>query len=329
MKIMEIEELEKEVLKFCIIRHPEEIKETITEIIGLEIQKNILQNIIIAAKNFSKLEKAGLNSNLSALLYGLPGVGKTLLTRAICQNKNTILIEIQPSTIFESHFGETLKNISSLFTHIGKYANLMFKEGKPTVLFIDEFDSLARERADPTEIGEMKRAVNELLRGIDSLMYGIYPLVIIAATNHESTLDSAAWRRFLYHIYFPLPDSKERLEILMYFLKKLEKIEPNITMDLDFNLLTEKLEGFSPSDIERFVRSIYIEYLSSPTNERFLIDNEKADLTLSYIGGTQKHMELNNLSEQRAKETDNQKTKTLSISDLLNEEIEKTKKERK
>lgn len=323
---MKIEDLEKEILKYCIIRSPDEIKENISEIIGLEIQKKILQNIIVAAKNFSKLEKAGLNSNLSALLYGFPGVGKTLLTRAICRKKNTILIEIQPSTIFESHFGETLKNINSLFTHIGEYANLRFKEGKPTVLFIDEFDSLARERADPTEIGEMKRAVNELLRGIDSLMYGIHPLVIIAATNHESTLDSAAWRRFLYHIHFPLPDFKERFDILKYFSKKLENIEPNIVLDLDFNVITKQLEGFSPSDIERLVRSIYIEYLSSPTRGKFIIDNEKAVSTILYIGGTQKHMELSNLDKQSEKVIQDQETKSLSISDLLKQEIEKTKK---
>jgi len=323
---MEREDLEKEISKYCIIRSPDEIKENISEIIGLEIQKKTIQNIIDAAKNFTKLEKAGLNSNLSALLYGLPGVGKTFLTRAICQNKKAILIEVQPSTIFESHFGETLKNITSFFTHIGKYANLRFKEGKPTVLFIDEFDSLARERADPTEIGEMKRAVNELLRGIDSLMYGIHPLVIIAATNHESTLDSAVWRRFLYHIHFPLPNLEVRKEILNYFLNKLESVEPNFTLDLNINHITEQLEGFSPSDIERLVRSIYIEYLSSPTRDKFIIDNEKAISAISYIGGTQKHMELSNIDKQSEKVVQNQKTKSLSISDLLKQEVEKTKK---
>lgn len=323
---MEREDLEKEISKYCIIRSPDEIKENISEIIGLEIQKKTIQNIIDAAKNFTKLEKAGLNSNLSALLYGLPGVGKTFLTRAICQNKKAILIEVQPSTIFESHFGETLKNITSFFTHIGKYANLRFKEGKPTVLFIDEFDSLARERADPTEIGEMKRAVNELLRGIDSLMYGIHPLVIIAATNHESTLDSAVWRRFLYHIHFPLPNLEVRKEILNYFLNKLESIEPNFTLDLNINHITEQLEGFSPSDIERLVRSIYIEYLSSPTRDKFIIDNEKAISAISYIGGTQKHMKLSNIDKQSEKVVQNQKTKSLSISDLLKQEVEKTKK---
>ncbi|MBA7534089.1 ATP-dependent zinc metalloprotease FtsH [subsurface metagenome] len=327
MRILEKSELEKSIQVFCKIIWPENIKENLRNIIGLESQKQLLKNIFIAGKKFRKLQKAGLNSNISALLYGPPGVGKTALTRAICRDQKSLIIDIQPSQIFESYFGETLKNITSLFKSIGEYSDIIYKKGYITVLFIDEFDSLARERADPTEIGEMKRAVNEFLRCIDTLMYENHYLIIIAATNHEFTLDSAVWRRFLYHIFFPLPTSEVRASLLRFFFNNLVDLEPNINLKLDFNLLSEKLEGYSPSDIERITRSIYVEFLSSNTNTEFLIDNEKIMNIAIYIGGIKDRLNLDYFKLKSKSNTKEKITTSNSISDLLRKEIEKTKKE--
>ncbi len=323
---METKKLESNIQKFCIIRFPNEIQENLNELIGLKFQKKILNNIISTAKNILRLEIAGLNPNLSALLYGPPGVGKTVLTRAICKENNAVLIEICPSNIFESYFGETLKNISSMFKWIGEYADIKLKDGFSTILFIDEFDSLARERADATEIGEMKRAVNELLRSIDLLMYEKHALVILAATNHEFTLDTAVWRRFLYHIPFPLPDLNVRKEILNNFLNNLIKLETRISLDFDLDTIAKKLEGFSPSDIERLVRSLYVEFLSFPKMKNFIINDEKILFIIKYIGGTKDRLGLSVIKEEIDKSKSKKEQNNYSISDLLKEEIEKTKK---
>ncbi|GAI44684.1 unnamed protein product, partial [marine sediment metagenome] len=212
---------------------------------------------------------------------------------------------------------------------IGVFSDKLFEEGKSTVLFLDEFDSIARERADPTEIGEMKRAVNELLRSIDLLMYENHPLVIIASTNHELTLDSAAWRRFLYHIHFPLPDLNERKLTLEYYFKNLRKSESNIILDLNFQFLAEQLEGYSPSDIERLVRSLYLEFLASKKIKEFLISNNKILSLVEHIGGTRDHLVVNVFNKKSEGNKKDQQQKPYSISELLKKEIEKTKQNKK
>jgi SpoVK/Ycf46/Vps4 family AAA+-type ATPase len=109
--------------------------------------------------------------------------------------------------LISSYLGSTSKNIRSL---------LEYAQSEPCVLFLDEFDSIAKARDDRNEIGELKRVVVSLLQNIDNLE----DTILIAATNHVHLLDPAIGRRFHYKIELLPPEMTERKKIFLSLLRK-------------------------------------------------------------------------------------------------------------
>jgi len=95
--------------------------------------------------------------------------------------------------LISSYLGSTAKNIRALFDFAAK---------TPCVLFLDEFDAIAKVRSDAQEMGELKRVVNSFLQNLDTLGR---QSIVLAATNHETLLDAAVWRRFTYRLALTLP----------------------------------------------------------------------------------------------------------------------------
>ena len=131
-----------------------------------------------------ELMKIGLRPTNSILLYGEPGVGKTYSATWLASVLKKPLVILDLATIVSSYLGETGTNIKKV---------LDYAKENDCVLFLDEFDAIAKTRTDARELGEMKRIVNVLLKELEEWPIGS---IVIAATNHEELLDKAIWRRF-------------------------------------------------------------------------------------------------------------------------------------
>lgn len=153
-----------------------------------------------------RLVEEGVGVSPSLLMYGPPGCGKTELGRLIAASLKLPLVTARIDTLISSFLGSTSKNLRMLFDHAAS---------RPCVLFLDEFDAIAKLRDDRQELGELKRVVVSLLQNIDSVQGHT---VILAATNHEHLLDPAIWRRFAYRLHIELPQLSSRRAMFSRFL---------------------------------------------------------------------------------------------------------------
>jgi SpoVK/Ycf46/Vps4 family AAA+-type ATPase len=230
---------------------PSDIKESIDDIIGNEIQKEMLDDFFKALTKYDtlqeQLKKANLSPNLTILLYGPPGTGKTTLARAFSKQFNIPICVVEADRLISSLLGDTIKTIRRVVDLAAEIA----EERGAFVLFFDEIDAIGSERSSVHEVGEIKRAVISFLQVIDRINYEGYPLAIIGATNHEHQLDSAIWRRFTFHLSFEFPDYHIRKLIIESFLKKVNNakigIDQSIQQKLDkeykaMNIIAKELE---------------------------------------------------------------------------------------
>ena len=196
-----------------------------------EQQKNVVQEFLSVAKCHAQVEEDSLSSSMSLLLYGPPGCGKSRLARDIALELGLPLYVARLDGLISSFLGSTSKNIRALFE---------FASRTPCVMFLDEFDAIAKLRGDTQEMGELKRVVNSFVQNLDTIAKHS---IIIAATNHEELLDSAVWRRFSYRIEFSFPTAEIRAAMWEQFLTPLTFSKKGI------DLLVDLSEGFSGSDI--------------------------------------------------------------------------------
>jgi SpoVK/Ycf46/Vps4 family AAA+-type ATPase len=207
-----------------------------TPLILPSLTMNKINNFIDGITHKEKMINFGLDVENSILLYGPPGCGKTSAANYISKSLNLPLVTARLDSMVSSLLGSTAKNIKKVFS----YAN-----DKPCVLFLDEFDAIAKARDDSNELGELKRVVNSLLQNIDQFTNNN---ILIAATNHHKLLDNAVWRRFSEVVYIGTPNEENIEELLKIFFKEFpndflkDKRKTSIVIDL----LKEK----SPSDIK-------------------------------------------------------------------------------
>lgn len=206
------------------------------EIILPELTKTKVDNYVSSLKHRGEFVKLGIDLPESLLLYGPPGCGKTSIAHYISQQTGLPLITAKLDALVSSLLGSTAKNIRRIF----EYA----KE-RPCILFLDEFDAIAKSRDDEHEVGELKRVVNSLLQNIDSFNQNN---ILIAATNHEKLLDPAVWRRFSTVIEIPKPTDTEIIKLLQLFLKSVECDFINDSKKI--SRVASLLQGLSPSDIK-------------------------------------------------------------------------------
>lgn len=200
--------------------------------LGGEVGHTIAQ-FIEDAKNIGLLTEKGVSARLGLLLFGPPGTGKTLLAGHIAASLKRPFYIARLDSLISSRLGETAKNIRGIFE---------FVPARDAVLFLDEMDAIAKLRDDRHELGELKRVVNTVLQGLDSLTDDV---VTVAATNHPHLLDPAIWRRFPYKAELSLPDRDVRQSLWLHFL-----YEGNSERQSDAAILARVSDGLNGADIE-------------------------------------------------------------------------------
>lgn len=180
------------------------------------------------------------------LLEGAPGNGKTSLAEAIAAEAMLPMYAVRYEGIVSSFLGETAGRIDQVFE---------FTRTRRCVLFFDEFDTIAKERADEHETGEIKRVVSTLLLQIDRLPAHV---VVIAATNHGELLDRAAWRRFQLRLALQPPSRADAAA----FLDSL-RLRFGGQLGLAPRTLADRLAGASYAELEQFAQDVRRRYVLS------------------------------------------------------------------
>lgn len=187
-----------------------------------------VREFVESVRNRGVLVEKGLDIEARLLIHGAPGTGKTSLARAVAADLGLPLVTTRSDTLVSSLLGQTSRNLREVFDYASKW---------PCVLFLDEFDALAKDRADSHEVGELQRVVIALLQNIDALDPSV---VLIASTNHPQLLDPAVWRRFEFAIATELPRLEEREKIWRDHLRLLAPEEADLLL---FAMVSEGMSG--------------------------------------------------------------------------------------
>ena len=211
---------------------------TYDELGGLknEVQK-IREMVELPMRHPELFDKIGVEAPKGVLLYGPPGTGKTLLAKAVAGETNAHFISLSGPEIMGKHYGESEERIREIFTQA--------EENAPSIIFIDEIDSIAPKRDEVS--GELeKRIVSQLLTLLDG-MKSRGKVVVIAATNRPDSIDPALRRpgRFDREIEIGIPDDEGRFDILSIHTRGMP-----IDEKVDLKQISKTTHGFVGADLE-------------------------------------------------------------------------------
>jgi proteasome regulatory subunit len=215
-----------------------------TSIGGLDDQINeIKETVELPLLKPDLFEKVGIQPPKGVLLYGSPGTGKTLLAKAVAHSTKASFIRIIGSELVQKYIGEGARMVRELFE--------LAKEKSPSIIFIDEIDSIGAKRLDSITSGdrEVQRTLVQLLAEMD----GFDPrgnVRILAATNRPDILDPALLRpgRFDRIIKVPMPTAEARTEILKIHARKM-----NLAPDVDLKKIGQMTDDTSGADLSAIV----------------------------------------------------------------------------
>jgi proteasome regulatory subunit len=243
-----------------------------SDIGGLEEQiKQIRQAIELPIENPEAFLKFGIESPKGVLLAGPPGTGKTLLAKAVATSTKATFLGIVGSELAQKYIGEGGRMVRELFDLASQKA--------PSIIFIDEIDSIGSKRLDSTTSGdrEVQRTLMQLLAEMDGFD-SIKDVKIIAATNRPELLDAALLRsgRFDRVVNLPLPQKDARVSILNVHTKNTP-----LSKNVDINYLSNKTDGFSGAELKSLVVEAAINAISENRNSVNKSDFVKSIETLN------------------------------------------------
>ncbi|MFP3289559.1 MAG: CDC48 family AAA ATPase [Candidatus Micrarchaeota archaeon] len=216
-----------------------------SDIGGLDkVKEELKEAVELPLKKPEMFEKMGIRPVKGVLLVGPPGVGKTLLAKAVATERESNFISIKGPEVLSKYVGESEKTVREIF----RKARL----AAPCIIFIDEIDSIATARGSEDELdsGVSRRVVDTLLTEMDGLA-GLKNVVVLAATNRPEAIDPALLRpgRFDRIIEIPMPDAETRLAIFKVHTR-------NMPLDKSVSLeeLANQTEGYTGAEIENICR---------------------------------------------------------------------------
>lgn len=200
-----------------------------------------IEEFIKCYESRDALISAGLDISNTLLFYGPPGCGKTTLAQYISVKTQLPLVTARLDGLISSLLGSTAKNIRKIFDFASK---------RECILFLDEFDVIAKVRDDKNETGELKRVVNSLIQNIDMFNPNS---IIIAATNHHELLDPAIWRRFSRVLTLTQPKLDEVNSLITKFMMSMNNTF--ISNEKKLLQISKAMLGLSHSDIKNIINN--------------------------------------------------------------------------
>ena len=200
-----------------------------------EVQR-VREMIELPMKHPEVFQKLGIEPPKGVLLYGPPGTGKTLIAKAVANESGANFFSIAGPEIMSKYYGESEQRLREIFDDAQKAA--------PSIIFIDEIDSIAPKRGEVT--GEVeRRVVAQLLAMMDGLKER-GAVVVIGATNREEAIDPALRRpgRFDREIEIGVPDRSDRIEILQVHVQNMPLAD-----DINLESLADRMHGFVGADV--------------------------------------------------------------------------------
>ena len=253
--------------KFAII---DEVDKRFDDIAGLNEAAEELQEIITFLKNPQKLSDLGAIVPKGVLMVGPPGTGKTLLAKAIAGESGVPFLSISASEFVELFVGVGASRVRDLFEKA--------KEKSPCIIFIDEIDSIGRQRGSGIGGGndEREQTLNQLLTQLDGFSDNS-GIIVLAATNRADILDPALLRpgRFDRKIEVLLPDNEGRKKILC-----IHALNKPLSKDVDLKYWASRTIGFSGADLENLMNESAIHCARNLSKE---IKNEHIEDALEKI----------------------------------------------
>lgn len=241
------------------------------DIAGQDLAKQALQEIVILPALRPELFTGLRAPARGLLLFGPPGNGKTMLAKAVAMESNATFFNISAATLTSKYVGEGEKLVRALFA--------VARELQPSIIFIDEIDSLLCERREG-EHDASRRLKTEFLIEFDGVQSGGDERVLVmGATNRPQELDEAVLRRFAKRIYVALPTEETRLKLLKNLLSK----HRNPLSQKELSQLARLTDGYSGSDLTSLAKDAALGPIRElkPEQVRNMSAHEMRDIRIS------------------------------------------------
>jgi transitional endoplasmic reticulum ATPase len=235
-----------------------------------DVIQRVRETIELPLRHPEIFEKLGIEAPKGVLLHGPPGTGKTLLAKAVANESNSHFISISGPEIMSKFYGESEARLREIFKEA--------REKAPSIIFVDEIDSIAPKREEVT--GEVeRRVVSQLLSVMDGLE-ARGKVVVIAATNRPNALDPALRRpgRFDREIEIRVPDKRGRLEVLQIHTRNMP-----LDKDVDQDRIAAVTHGFVGADLEYLCKEAAMKCLRRLLPELNLQDEKVLPETLQKL----------------------------------------------
>ena len=211
------------------------------DVAGLEGAKEAVKEAAIFPMIYPELFTDLREPPRGVLFFGPPGTGKTMIAKALATEAKCTFFNISASSLTSKWVGEGEKLTRALFA--------VARVKAPSIVFIDEIDSLLTKRTD-TDFEASRRVKTEFLLQFDGIASGKERLLVLGATNRPQDLDDAARRRFTRRIYIPLPDAETRRSLIDLLLKK----APHTITSDQIEEIVELTDGYSCADLATLLR---------------------------------------------------------------------------